>query len=242
MSDHAITDLHSAPGELSFTARIGDREQRVWFRTDAPITPNADAALAACLMPAMISGGRLELEAPISPRLLRGQWEFQGVQRAWSRSWVFGDPPLEDVTVVAPQRDEGDLTPRGAVAAFSGGIDSWSTLLDHPEITHLLFVRGFDLPAGSDELADNVEQRLRASAAELGLPVFTVETNLRELSDPIVRWDVYYGCAIAAIALLLGPLFDRVYVAGDNDHEVQLPIGRDARRWLLRHRATADRR
>jgi glycosyltransferase involved in cell wall biosynthesis len=228
--DHAITDLRAAPGELSFTARIGDHEQRVWFRTDAPITPNADAALAACLMPAMITGGRLSIDEPISPRLLRGQWEFQAVQRAWSRAWVFGDPPLEDVTVAAPERPSADIAGTGAVAAFfSGGVDSWSTLLDHPEITHLLFVRGFDLPAGDSELTDRVGERLRASAAELGLPIYTVETNLRELSDEIVRWDVYYGCAIVSAALLLAPLFDRVLIAGDNDHEVQVPVGHNLR-------------
>jgi glycosyltransferase involved in cell wall biosynthesis len=228
---HAITDLRTAPGELSFTAHIGDRAQHVWFRTNADLTANADAALAACLMPAMrAGGGRLELPEPISARLLRGQWEFQAVQRAWSRSWVFGDPPLDEVEVVAPRREPRDLVPRGTVAAFfSGGVDSWSTVLDHPDVTHLIFARGFDLAAGESDLTDSVEQRLRAAADELGLPLITVETNLRELSDPIVRWDVYYGCAIVSIALLLGPLFDRVLIAGDNDHEVQVPVGHNLR-------------
>jgi hypothetical protein len=226
--DHVITDLRAAQGELSFTARIGDREQRVWFRTDTPVTPNADAALAACLMPAMTLGGRLTLPAPISPRLLRGQWEFQGVQRSWSRTWAFGDPQLEEVEVVAPER-EPDHAPRGAVAAFfSGSGDSWSTLLDHPDITHLIFVRGLDLPAAG-ALTDAVQAQLGAAAEELGLPLITVETNLREFSDPIVRWDVYYGCALVAIALLLAPLFDRILIAGDNDHEVQIPVGANLR-------------
>jgi hypothetical protein len=47
----------------------------------------------------MRSGGRLEIDAPISPRLLRRQWEFQGVQRAWSRLWEFetGEPQAVEV-------------------------------------------------------------------------------------------------------------------------------------------------
>src|SRR4051794_23879109 len=140
MSDHAITDLRAAPGELSFTARIGSGEQRVWFRTDAPITPTADAALVAALLPAMRHGGELSIDAPISPRLLRGQWEHQGLQRAWSRTWEWSEPALEEVVVRAPLRDvAADAPGTGIGALFSGGVDSWSTVLDHPELTHLIF-------------------------------------------------------------------------------------------------------
>ena len=52
-SEHAITDLRSGPGELSFEARIGDLSKRIWIRADSDFLPSADAALAAGLMPAM---------------------------------------------------------------------------------------------------------------------------------------------------------------------------------------------
>ena len=45
-----------------------------------PTASGGDAALAACLMPAMASGGKLTIEAPVSPRVLRNQREFQAVQ------------------------------------------------------------------------------------------------------------------------------------------------------------------
>ncbi len=222
-----IADLTRTPGELSFQARIGGGAQRVWIRSPTPVTPPADAALAACLMPAMRAGGTLTMSERISPRLLRTQRDFQAIQRAWSRSWGFGQEPLREVEVLAPPRamEAG----RGRVAAFfSGGADSWSTVLDNPDVTDLIFVRGIDLLprlAHQEGLADEVEARLRGAAASLGLPLHVVETNARELADPLVPWEAYCGCALSAVALFFEPLFERVLIASDTDHGTQVPLG-----------------
>ena len=203
------------------------------MRTETEVVPNAEAALAAALMPAMRFGGTLEFPAPISPRVLRTQREFQAIQAAWSRDWNFGEEPLREVEVAAPLR-EPPAAPSGRVAAFfSGGVDSWATVLRDPAVTDLIFVRGFDLVPGAahqEALGDEVEARLREAAAELGLPLHVVETNLRELSDPLLRWDCFYGCATVAIAHFLGPLFERVLIAGDSDYEVQQKFGAN---WMV---------
>ena len=180
-------------------------------------------------MPAMRTGGTLRIPASISPRLLRTQPEFQAIQRAWSREWKFGDPPLEEVAVSAPARAQPPTQPNGRVAAFfSGGVDSWSTILNHPEITDLIFVRGADLLLGTpvhEALVEEVESRLRAVAAELGKRITVVETNLRQFSDPLARWETYFGCALVTVALFAQALFERVLIAGDIDHEVQPAVG-----------------
>src|SRR5689334_4026494 len=169
---HEIANLQIAPGELAFDARIGDHERRIWFRSESAVDPCPEAALAACLMPAMGGGGgTLRMDAPISPRMLRTQREFQAIQRAWSLSWPFGDPPLEEVEVLAPVRPVEVRQPTGRAAAFfSGGVDSWSTVLDNPDLTDLIFVRGADIlprQPHQEGLADQVEERLRAAAEEL---------------------------------------------------------------------------
>lgn len=225
--DHEISNLRAAPGELSFDARVGKRTTGVWMRTDSRVTPNADAALAAATMPAMRQGGRLRMSDPVSPRMLRGQREFQGMQRAWSLDWPFTEP-LQEVEASAPTREPGPVVPKGRVAAFfSGGVDSWGTVLDNPDLTDLIFVRGFDLAHEGPQtaLTDAVEARLREAAEELGMELHVVTTNLRELSDPHLPWDVYFGCADVAVALFLAPLFDRVLIAGDSDYEVQVHFG-----------------
>jgi hypothetical protein len=176
----------------------------------------------------MRAGGTLTIPASISPRLLRTQPEFQTIQRAWSWEWRFGDPPLKEVAVSAPARDQPSAEPNGRVAAFfSGGVDSWSTIVNHPEITDLIFIRGTDLLLGwpvHEALVEEVESRLRAVATELGKRITVVETNLRQLSDPLARWDIYFGCALVTVALFAQPLFERVLIASEIDHEVQPAI------------------
>jgi hypothetical protein len=226
---HEIAELVRAPGKLSFEARIaGVERRRLWLRSSTPVTPPADAALAACLMPAMRNGGTLALGDRVSPRLLRSQREYQAVQRTWSLAWRYGEDPLREVVVTAPPRAPGE-GPCGRVATFfSGGVDSWSTLLANPDVTDLIFIRGHDLLAGAEHqrnLAGEVERRLREAAAELGLPLHVVDTNLRELSDPLVRWEAYNPSVMAAVALFFEPLFERVLIASDTDHETQPPLG-----------------
>jgi hypothetical protein len=223
---HLISELQQAPGELSFNAQIGGREQRIWFRTPSDMVPTADAALATCLLPAMRFGGALAMDAPVSRRVLRTQREFQAIQCAWSHGWEFAHfRDLREVEVLAPAREPEAAAASGRVAVlFSGGVDSWATLLDEPEITDLVFVRGFDLLIGAEHhvgLVDRVEERLHEAADAIGLPLHVVETNLRDLSDPLAPWEAYFGCADAAVALFLAPLFDRFLITGDSDCEVQ---------------------
>jgi len=225
-----VADIRCEPGELSFEARLGGAEpQRIWFRSETEVTPSADAALVACLMPAMRHGGSLEIGAPVSPRLLRNQREYQAIQRAWSQAWIYNEEPLEEVEVKAQPRAVEPSAPTGRVAAFfSGGVDSFATILSNPEVTDLIFIRGVDiLPrlAHQDGIADRVEARLREAAAELGKPLHVVETNLRDLSDPLIRWECFYTGPLLAVSHFLSPLFDRVLITGDTDHETQPLIG-----------------
>jgi hypothetical protein len=232
---HQISALDTKPGELSFDATVEGETRRIWFRSETEVDPYPEAALATALMPAMRSGGTLRMEAAISPRVLRTQREFQAIQAAWSLDWPFGDPPLREVEVVAPVRQAGPRNRTGRVAAFfSGGVDSWATVLTEPDVTDLVFVRGIDILSrapNQEGLAERVEAQLRGAADELELPLHVVETNLRDLSeakgaeDPLARWEAYNNSALAAVALFLGSAFDRVLIACDYDYEVQVNYG-----------------
>jgi hypothetical protein len=225
-----IADLRREPGELSFEARLaGARPQRIWFRSETEVVPSADAALGACLMPAMRHGGRLEMDEPVSPLMLANQRDFQAIQKGWSYGWNYGEEPLEEVEVVAPSRASDPSPPSGRVATFfSGGVDSFAAIVANPEVTDLIFVRGVDLLprlGHQGDLAERVEASLREAAAELGKPLHVVDTNVRELSDPLIRWEPYFACPLIAISHFFAPLFDRVIIAGDIDFEIQPLMG-----------------
>ena len=233
---HEIADLARRTGELSFEARMdGVEPKRIWLRSSSEVDPHPEAALAASLLPAMRRGGTLAMSDPISPRVLRNQREFQAIQRAWSQEWPFNDPPLQEVEVVAPVRPVERQAATGRVAAFfSGGVDSWSTVLGEEGITDLIFVRGIDILSRfrhQEGLADRVEARLQDAADELGMRLHSVETNLRDLSeatgatDPLARWEAYYNSALAAVALFLGPLFDRILISTEFAYRDQPNLG-----------------
>ena len=225
---HEIVDLRATPGELRFTARIDEDRSEVWFQAETAATPTADAALATCLLPAMRSGGRLTMRDPVSPRLLRTQRDYQAIQAAWSRDWDLDQPPLREVEVQASTREPAAPAEGRVAAFFSGGVDSWSTVLGNPEVTDLIFVHGLDLIPGAAQhagLADEVERRLRGVAADLGRKLHVVTTNARTFSDPLVAWEAYNPGLLAAVALFLEPLFERVLIAGDTDHLTQVPMG-----------------
>jgi hypothetical protein len=230
--EQAIAELRCAPGEISFEARLAGGARRISFRADLESVPGADVALAACLLPAMRAGGVLEVPEPVSPRLLRTLREYRAIQRAWSRDWDLGEEPLREVEVRAPLREPpaaGEPAPSGRVGAFfSGGVDSWATVLENPDLTDLIFVRGLDLlPGNPDHLAlgDEIEARLREAAAALALPLHVVTTDVRQLSDPLIRWEAFNPSAMAAAALLFEGTLDRVLIAGDTGYSTEVPLG-----------------
>ena len=232
----AVTELRAAPGELSFSVEAGDEQHSISFRADTPVVPAADAALAATLMPAMSRGGDLRLEVPVSPRILRTQREFQAIQRLWSSRWPSEPHPLREIEVSAPSRvAPGPETPGRVATFFSGGVDSWAAVLGNPEVTDLIFVRGLDLVPGwaqHEHLADEVESRLRDTAAELGLPLHVVTTDVRSFSDPLLRWESFCPSVQAAIAHFFAPLFERVLIASDADFGRQALVGSS---WQIDH-------
>jgi hypothetical protein len=138
--------------------------------------------------------------------------------------------------VSAPPRAAAGPEDGGRVATFfSGGVDSWAAILENPDVTDLIFVRGLDLvptwPQHLD-LADEVESRLRAAAAELGLPLHIVTTDVRTFSDPLLRWESFCPSVQAAIALFFEPLFERVLIANDSDYGRQAQVGAS---WQVDH-------
>lgn len=232
----AVTDLRAGPGELAFSFESGNERHRISFQSDTPVLPAAEAALAASLLPAMSLGGGLSLEAPISARILRNQREFQAIQSLWSSRWPNEPHPLREIEVSAPSRVAPGPEQGGRVATFfSGGVDSWATILGNPEVTDLIFVRGLDLVPGwpqHRDLADEVESRLRAAAPKLGLPLHVVTTDVRTFSDPLLRWESFCPSVEAAIALFFEPLFERVVIANDSQYEKQAQVGAS---WQVDH-------
>jgi hypothetical protein len=219
----AVVRPHPATeGELRYSFELADTAYDLWIRSSLAVAPTPDPAAIASLLPAMAAARPLRVTEPIGDATLDSMREAQAVLRWWARSggWLRALPFADEVelrctTVRRPPRTGG-----GPVAAFfSGGVDSLSTVLRHPEITHLIHAIGLDSSREDHELNDAVRARLREAATSLGKDVVEVETNIREMSDLHVVWPAYHGSVLGAIAHLHAGEFSRVIVASGVNYE-----------------------
>jgi hypothetical protein len=175
----------------------------------------ADAWLAAALLPAMRSGHALDIAGSVSGRLLDGAERIQDIFCTWDRSLHPRARWYQRVNVSSDRSDRPRHdAERGTACFFTGGVDSFASAINHrDDLDALIFVHGFDVSLDDGPLRAEVGARLRAAAEALGLPLIELETNLQHFGEHYrVPWIDYHGAALASIALLLAPRFDRVLI------------------------------
>ncbi len=200
---------------------LGADCHEVWYQVaEGPLARGAETFLAAALTPAMKVGGGLHLTGTVSPRLSASIPKIQDIFHTWY-------PDFKKVAVdVETKRVQLSPSARGVGCFFSGGVDSFYTLLKHKEeITKLIFVHGFDIRLDDIPLRAKVSQVLREVAFEFRKPLIEVETNVRAFSDRYVGWEEYHGSALASVALLLSPHFRKVYIAATTSYLTLFPWG-----------------
>lgn len=180
----------------------------------------SEAFFVAALVVGMKRGVSLRLEQPVSPRLLQAADGIQDIFHAWDRSF-------RRVNVVAqPRPVYNEPSARRVGCFFSGGVDSFFTLIQHrEEIDSLIFVHGFDVRLQDTDVWARVSGPIRAAAAELGKPLIELRTNIQQFSDGIVDWNLYHGSAMASVAHSLGPMFYKVYIPATHTYERLRPWG-----------------
>jgi hypothetical protein len=199
---------------LSFPVTHGETQTSVWFRVrNADAAPSGNAALAIALVPAMRAARSLVLAESLSPRLFASQAAIQKLFQDW-------DNRFNIVPITAPLGEPRQASTGGTGLFFTGGVDSFFSLLRHrEEITHLIVLRGFNVKR-KQVVDDLALPTIRVVAAQMNKTLVEVSTNIREFSDRIVDWGLdYHGAALAAVALLLAPTLNKVYVASSHSEK-----------------------
>ena len=201
----------------------GGSEKEVWieFPRDCTLDFRPGDVLASwLLLPAMKSGeGVLELDMPVSTRLLEGLDFLQGVFGCWDRS-------ATRVRVVAEAEETSSPASGGIGLFFSGGVDSLYSLLRHEsEITHLVLVHGFDIDLADLAYWSQSIARLGPVASEFGKKLVPIRTNVRDLADAYSGWDMYHGGALAGVGHALGAVVDAMYIGSTHTYRDMFPWG-----------------
>jgi hypothetical protein len=198
--------------QLSATIRIGNVEHEVYFKTgDGPIERGIEPFLALGLLPAMSLGQDLQVAEPVSPVLLSN---LQVLQMRFAEQY----PHLRAIEVGAEhEMSQPPPSTRHTGVFFSGGVDSFFTLLEHQhEISDLVFVHGFDIRLNSHDLHRAALAMAQRVVGGMGKRLIHIETNLREFVDRYGDWGQHlHGPALAAVALLLSGRIERMLIAGE---------------------------
>ncbi len=197
---------------LVCTIDVEGQKHEIFYRaSQGPLATGADPFVPLALFPAMKLGAELHIEGNVSARLLRHLEQIQSVICTWWPS--FRKVPVRAMNVTPTQPMPPQVT---TACFFSGGIDSsYAVLKRRAELTHLIFVRGFDMHPSNHALWNVVAPPIRNVARELGKSLIEVQTNARSLFDLFAGWEAHCnGAALAGVALALAPQVQTVYIAG----------------------------
>src|SRR3990172_1207701 len=187
--------------------------------SEGPIATGSEPFLAATLLPAMKVAQPMQVSGVVSRKVFTATQTIQEIFHKWFPE-EFQKIPLHAVPGLLGEGGQGE----GVGAFFSGGVDSFYTLLKHEdEITKIILIHGFN-QYYSDALRLKVTKHIRGVAKELGKPLIEVETNVRQLSDQYADYtDHYVGSMLASVGLLLAPQFRKIYIPATNSYEYLLP-------------------
>jgi hypothetical protein len=208
------------PGVIA-SIDVGEERHEIWYRvSEGPIASDAQVFLAAILPSAMMLGWPLEIPGPVSLRLTNALSTIQIILRSWVTECR--EVPLRIETARSSPPAPGRLV----ASFFSGGVDSFYTLLKHrDEIGKIILVHGFDLRLEDMALRAKVSTSLREVAEQLGVRLVEVETNVRSLADRYFPWKFYHGSMLASVALLLAPQMRKIYIAASDSYATLVPWG-----------------
>lgn len=214
-----------APGFVRLTGVVekdaGERFE-IWF--EVPATLEADLSesgnpwVVAMLPYALSSGETIISDIPVDAALLEN---LKGLTAVWCEWYPqFVRPKIQ--APIAPFCTADSSTGRSA-AFFSGGVDSWFTVLRHaPElepsaigqVDDLITVHGFDIPLESTDEFSKLCAVLSLGAQALGRDMIVVRTNLRRNGTVWARaWGwLTHAAGLAAVALILEKRYSSVLI------------------------------
>ncbi|HEU4891027.1 MAG TPA: hypothetical protein VFT47_05725 [Vicinamibacterales bacterium] len=189
------------------------------------VSASADTFAAAMLVPAMFQNERLQIDPPLSPGLLFNLPRLRDIFHAWH-------PSLSRCEIQATAGPAAPKPPTNRAATFfSGGVDSFYTLLKHRRggelpapLTHIIFMRGIEKPLDFARDVEASQRRAERIAAAAGVRCITGESNIRTYFEPDWRRQ-YSGSALAACALSLANGFDSVCIPASYSYSDQVTIG-----------------
>jgi hypothetical protein len=209
---------HKTPDGVRISAVVNGRQ--IWFESsEAELSPSPEAFGSALLIPAMHARLPLAIEQSVCAAWANNLRHVADMAARW---WNY--PRLEPQLHPVVQRSP----PHPATAScFSGGVDSFYTLLCGPRPPDMLVTAvGYDVELGDAHRIAMLKTSVRAVAAESGRRAIFIRTNLRRHAVfRAIAWERSHGGALAALGHLLSKEAGRLEISSTWPSENAQPWG-----------------
>lgn len=191
-----------------------DAAVRVRFRLhgEGPLDHSGTPFVPLAAILGAFWGADVVIDAGVDAAAVVGARRAVAVQSAF---WGWRTPALHapDAVDAGPAaQPDADDDGRGVGLFFTRGVDSTAALLtDGGAVTHLLGIDWVEPPYGTEGTAA-VWAGTAAAAAERGLPLLRLSTDLRAFSEPEPGWRHTHIVALAGCALMLAPQLREAWV------------------------------
>ncbi len=192
--------------QVDFTFKA--QAQQLWFEVSQcpslSLSNNADSALLALLLPAMLANENIHINDEVSEQLLfnlNGPYQTLVLQQI---------PFLNRINISAERCSSQAAIGTGVITGFSAGIDSFCTTCDYLEhgpkqlqITHLIYNNVGSHGLGEERLFKERYQQLYSTAKKWNLPFIMVNSNMDDFYGKVLDFQLTHTIRNAAVPLLL---------------------------------------
>lgn len=206
-------------GEVTYD-RLFLKPERMWFEVSdeyAEFLTDSGNPWLTCLIPLAVTlGESLRIGMPVDRELFENVQELLHIWKGWY-------PYLQIVPVEAETVDsEPRSAPARTASLFSGGVDSFHTVLHHDAgavsgsqtaIDDLVFIWGFDVPLCNRNTFQRVRDSLQIAAADLGKELVVVSSNMRDTQFQQANLaNLSHGSFLASAVLALEKRYSKVLI------------------------------
>ncbi len=238
LKDSSIIRSPGTEKRVRLSAEVAYRDRRIgaevyWFEVPekfAEFLSMSGNPWLACLLPLAVTLGEpLRIHRPVDRVLLENVHELMRIWKCWYSH-------LHIVPIEADVDDTQRHQPPSKTASlFSGGVDSFFTVLHHDNIPasvrqtrvdDLLFVCGFDIPLRNAQAYARMRNTLRRAASDLGKELIGISTNVGATLIQRTAWaPLSHGCALASVGLALEKRYRSVLIASTHGYNDLTPWG-----------------
>lgn len=205
-----IKEIRKRGNRVDAIIQQGEKVSEIFFECEGSVmVPSREALVAVTLFPAMKAGVALEVGGEVSNKMIDSLPIIQDVYHGW-----FPETYQHIEVKKAIHVERMDTKARRVGVFFSGGVDSWYTLISNQNIiTDLILIWGFDIPLDKQALFNQTRDNVQKIADAFGKNLVVVKTDVRTFTQPLVDWNWMYGAGMAAIGHLLSSEFRCVYTS-----------------------------